>query len=248
MKHKSNKTYFGKKEEIAIKKYINEETLQEEKKELYNNIIFSAFLKLSENIINTYGTKHRFFELGYTFNELINISLSILHSKIYLFNPNRIGKKGLPVKAFSFFGTVLKRDLINLSIRNQKDNIRHISIDNEDTYIDYNAKTLYYKDQDNIDNKFFISMLAKWFNKYAEKIGITTNIERNILDAILYQLTNIDSLELFNKKAIYITIKEITGVESAKITPVLNKLKVTYPAIRNIYLEEGRIGSGSYFI
>lgn len=240
-----NKNYFGKQEEEAIRKYIKKETTDKEKEKLHKEIILPAFKKLSENIINTYGTKHRFFELGYSFEELMKLSLSILHSKIYLFDSDRIGKSGQRAKAYSFFGTVLKRDLIILSMKKQKNDHRHLSIDDEDNYMN---RDLNYTDINDIDEKFFIKEIAVWYEKYAGVIKINTDTEKDILNALLYHFKNIDNLEMFNKKAIYIAIREMTGVDSSKITPVLNKMKSVYPTIRDKYLEYGIIGSGSFYV
>ena len=59
-----------------------------------------------------------------------------------------------------------------------------------------------------------------------------------------------DDIENFNKKAIYILIREMTDVETAHITSVVNVLKKHYKKLLNVYHKSGTIVhnfSGSFF-
>ena len=59
-----------------------------------------------------------------------------------------------------------------------------------------------------------------------------------------------DGIENFNKKAIYILIREMTNVETAHITSVVNVLKKHYKKLINKYHKDGTIivdSSGSFF-
>jgi hypothetical protein len=62
-------------------------------------------------------------------------------------------------------------------------------------------------------------------------------------------MKNVDNIENFNKKYLYIQIREITNIESVqKITPVLNKMKVSYKHLRNNFNNYGEVLSGSLSI
>ena len=52
--------------------------------------------------------------------------------------------------------------------------------------------------------------------------------DHKILESIKQILNNKDNLEIFNKKAIYIYMKEITGLNSKQITSSLNKIRIKY--------------------
>ena len=59
-----------------------------------------------------------------------------------------------------------------------------------------------------------------------------------------------DIIENFNKKAIYILIREMTDVETAHITSVVNIFKKHYKKLLNMYYTHGSIihnRSGSFF-
>ena len=52
--------------------------------------------------------------------------------------------------------------------------------------------------------------------------------ERKVLDAIRILLTNSDNIEIFNKKAIYLYMREITGLNTKQIVNNLNKMRIRY--------------------
>ena len=68
--------------------------------------------------------------------------------------------------------------------------------------------------------------------------------------AIIDLMKQRDDIENFNKKAIYILIREMTNVETAHITSVVNVLKKHYKKLINKYHKNGTIiidSSGSFF-
>ena len=70
--------------------------------------------------------------------------------------------------------------------------------------------------------------LTKYFKK---------ETEIKVADAVLTVLKNREHLEIFNKKAIYIYIREITGLETPIITKVVKKLKNIFNTTYSRYLE-----------
>ena len=68
--------------------------------------------------------------------------------------------------------------------------------------------------------------------------------------AIIDLMKQREEIENFNKKAIYILIREMTDVETAHITSVVNVLKKHYKKLQNLYHKQGSIihnRSGSFF-
>jgi len=68
--------------------------------------------------------------------------------------------------------------------------------------------------------------------------------------AIVDLIKQRDEIENFNKKALYILIREMTDVETAHITSVVNVLKRHYKKLVNKFYKQGTIihdTSGSFF-
>ena len=59
--------------------------------------------------------------------------------------------------------------------------------------------------------------------------------KRNIisLEAVKILLTNSDEIEIFNKKAIYLYLREITGMNTKQVVNNLNKLRAKYRTFKD---------------
>ena len=248
---KKNYNYFGKKQEVAIKDYLlNENLTKKEKNELYKNIIYPAFYKLTENILAVYGLKYGFFQLPETSNELILEGISYMHNKLCKFDPTRISKLGETVKAFSFFGTILKRYFIKKCIDDEKFARCEYKLDDGDIHLNCNdIEELHYTDKLYGDNweKVFVDKLIVWYTKNLNQL-FTKEEVKQIVKAILEIFKRRDSIESFNKKQLYIYIREITGQETKRITPIINKMKVSYVHLRHNYINHDKLISGSISI
>ena len=224
-KPKTKNNYFTIETEEAILEYRNTPN-QAKRNKIYNESIHYGFYKLVENIIHT-------FKFYYT--EVENIEdlkyevISFLLQKIDLYDQS----KG---KAFSYFGTIAKRYLI---IYNQKN------------YKKLVAKTEIGEQQD--DNSLVNSIIVKEPEPELDKLDIVElfikHVDDNLLDlfekteemkvadAILEIFKKRENIDIFNKKAVFIYVKEMTDCQSNTITKVIKKLKVIYKTILNNYLE-----------
>tara|TARA_R110000803_G_scaffold93070_1_gene160564 strand:+ start:544 stop:1065 length:522 start_codon:yes stop_codon:yes gene_type:complete len=114
-----SKNYFTQETEDAIVLY-NGSTDSEFKSTLYKEKIHYAFFKLTENIIHTFKFYHtEVEELEHLQHEIIVFLLS----KIHLFDPSR------GAKAYSYFGTIVKRWLILYTTKNYNTKIKKVDID-----------------------------------------------------------------------------------------------------------------------
>ena len=52
--------------------------------------------------------------------------------------------------------------------------------------------------------------------------------EQKVLDAVLLLMNDIEKIEIFNKKAIYFYLREITGLNTKQIVSCLNKMRARY--------------------
>jgi peptide subunit release factor 1 (eRF1) len=56
--------------------------------------------------------------------------------------------------------------------------------------------------------------------------------EKKVLDAVLLLMTNIEQIEIFNKKAIYLYMREITGLNTKQIVSCLKKMREKYATFK----------------
>ena len=52
--------------------------------------------------------------------------------------------------------------------------------------------------------------------------------EKAVLDSVRILLHNIDDIEIFNKKAVYLYLRELTGLNTKQVVNNLNKLREKY--------------------
>ena len=64
--------------------------------------------------------------------------------------------------------------------------------------------------------------------------------ERRVVEAIKIILEDPDGIEIFNKKAIYLYIREITGLNTKQIVNNLTKVRNRYKEFKNDW-DSGRI-------
>ena len=60
-------------------------------------------------------------------------------------------------------------------------------------------------------------------------------------DAIMSLFRRRENIELFNKKAIYIYIREMTDQSTPQITKVLKKMKKVYKKLMTQYVDSGTV-------
>ena len=107
-RRKKSKNYFTQDTEDAIVLYNNTED-PEVRSKIYERDIHYAFFKLTENIIHTFKFYHtEVSNLEHLQHEIITFLLT----KMHLFDPT----KG--AKAYSYFGTIVKRWLILYNTKN----------------------------------------------------------------------------------------------------------------------------------
>jgi hypothetical protein len=222
-----NKQYFTQDTEDAIILYNNTEN-PEERNKIYRERIHYAFYKLAENLIHTFKFYHTEVEnLEDLKHEIISL---LVRDKIHKFNPD------LGAKAYSYFGTIVKNWLIIYNQKNYKKKIDTVDIDvlEENEEYSYNIEEIPYKEK-----------LSQFMDLYIEYC--TKNIfelfpkddEAKVADAILELFRKRENLDIFNKKALYIYIREIIDVKTPKITKVANQLNNIFKTNYLFYLDNG---------
>ena len=211
-----SKNYFTQETEDAIVLYNNTKCT-DKKSKIYNDEIHYAFFKLTENIIHTF--KFYYTEVD-KIEHLQHEIITFLLSKIHLFNPS----KG--AKAYSYFGTIVKRWLILYNNKNYKKRIDKAPV--EDLYKDETYSYNIEDDKEIEKLSYFIDRYIKYVEDNFDKFFPKGN-DAKIADAILELFRKRENIEIFNKKALYIYIREIMAtheleVKTPKITKIANRL------------------------
>jgi DNA-directed RNA polymerase specialized sigma24 family protein len=226
VKEKKNTQYFTQDTEDAIVLY-NSLLDQTERDILYRTRIHYAFFKLTENIIHTF--KFYYTEVD-NIEDLQHEVITFLLTKLHLFNP----EKG--AKAYSYFGTIAKRYLINSNNKNYKKRVEKAPV----SEIESNENFSYRIDEGSESDK-----LINFIDQYVEYCTDNINelfpkkIDAQIADAILELFRKRESIDIFNKKALYIYIREIIDAKTPKITKIADKLYDIFKKHYHFYLENG---------
>ena len=212
-RRKKSKMYFGTPVQEAIKRY-NDSSNPVIKNRIYQEHIHAAFNKMAENLIHTF----KFYYFDYPFEEVKNEVVSFMVMQLPKYQPD----KG---RAFSYFSIVGK----NYLILNNNNNYKKMKIHDKVEVLDYkrnftSEESVEYVDEFNTE--FVRQMLDYWDNNI-------TNIFRRqkdilVADAVLELFRRRENIENFNKKALYIMIREMTGSNTQHITRVINQMKKYY--------------------
>ena len=222
-----SKNYFTQETEDAIVRYNNEPDPAVRSK-IYETHIHYAFFKLTQNIIHTFKFYHTEVEnLEHLQHEIITFCIS----KFHLFDPTR------GTKAYSYFGTIVKRWLILYNTKNYNKKIKKVEVD----VLMGEKSTHTYSMNDDPQN----TELSKYIDLFVDHV--TENIfelfpkknDAKIADAILELFRKRENLEVFNKKALYIYIREIIDVKTPKITKIADKLHSIFKTQYIFFLENG---------
>jgi DNA-directed RNA polymerase specialized sigma24 family protein len=225
-KKKKGVQYFTQDTENAIVLYNN--TLDSElRSKIYREQIHYAFFKLTENIIHTF--KFYYTEVD-NIEDLQHEVITFLLSKIHLFNP----EKG--AKAYSYFGTIAKRYLILSNQKNYKKRIDTAPIET----LEEDEKHSYNIDETPSDERLsnFIDIYTDYCSQNIYEL-FPKEYDAQIADAILELFRKRENLDIFNKKALYIYIREIIDVKTPKITKIANQLYDVFKENYVFYLEHG---------
>jgi DNA-directed RNA polymerase specialized sigma subunit len=221
--------YFTKLHEEAIIKYVSS-NCQKERSQLYIEWIGPAFNDLVDKIVFTYK-----------FNNLPNIEPLRDECKVWLttilnkYNPNKGSK------AFSYFSVVTKNWFIHQFKKNSNKIKKEVSF--EDLVENGGPNVLGTSDnkeksyhQLREEKEFWLMLLAN-LNKWNSP-NLKEN-EKKVIEAVKILCESVDDLEILNKKAVYLYLREITGLNTKQVVSNLNKIREKYKIFK------GKWNSGS---
>ena len=225
-KPSKKKKYFTEDTDLAIIEYLS--TLDKAKRDhIFSTRLYYPFYKLAENLIHTF--KFYYTEVD-DLEDLKHEVICFLLEKLDYFKP----EKGS--KAFSYFSIVGKNYLIlynNNNYKKKKQKVDILAADEDDGVLHQLGR-----DDRKQEIKDFIDYFTEYIEKYMYTMFKKEN-DRKVCDAINVLFKRRENLEIFNKKALYIYIREITNVDTPVITKVTKKLKKLY---KELYSEYHRTG------
>ena len=227
-KPKESNIYFTSDTEEAILEYLRTKN-PTKRNEIFNSRIDYAFHKLAENIIHTF--KFYYTEVN-TIDELKHEVVAFLLEKLHLYKQ----EKG---KAYSYFGTIAKRYLILYNNANYKKLKEKAAVDEVDE-----DKSILIELTNEETNNTSINAFVDYFVKYVDKNLFELfpkDDDARTADAVVELFRKRENLDIFNKKGIYIYIREITDQSTPQITKVIKRFKSIYKQLFSEYLEHGYI-------
>lgn len=227
-KPKEPRVYFTSDTEEAIIEYLASDD-QIFRNKLYKERVEYAFYKLAENIIHTFKF---YYTDSDTIEELKHEVVTFLLEKLHLYDQS----KG---KAYSYFGTIAKRYLIIYNNNNYKKLQERADVEeiDEDKNIMYETVR---EAEEQADPNTFIDQYIRYIDKHLSTL-FPKSQDAKTADAIIELFRKRETLEIFNKKALYIYIREMTDTTTPQITKVTKKLDTLRTRLYNEYYQHGYI-------
>tara|TARA_R110000824_G_scaffold22535_12_gene82432 strand:+ start:2891 stop:3631 length:741 start_codon:yes stop_codon:yes gene_type:complete len=220
-KNPSPKLYFGLEEHEAIITFQGTEKLSE-KEEIYITKILPAFNKLAENLIFIHGFAKQH---GGSYEDLRNDCVTFLYETLHKFDHTR------GTKAFSYFNVVAKNWLIIQSKKRTKLNKRQVSLEDILSLSENDIQNVQtYSIVPAQDQKLIKEQAIADLFKMMEKIKARLNGENELacINAIITLFKKIDDLELLNKRAIFVYLRDLSNLNPKKLSVAMSIIRKHY--------------------
>lgn len=225
-KSKNPNHYFTKEHEQAIIDYCST-NCNKRKTEIYLTMLKPAFNEMVDKIVFTYK-----------FTTLPNIDLLREECKVWLMTILDKFQPDKGHKAFSYFSVITKNWFIHKVKKQKRKNQREVDYDAapkkyEQEYLATEHTWVSEQLEKEFWNSFYEDMKTWEFNDMRE------NDER-VYKAIVVLFESKEDIEIFNKKAVYLYLREITGLNTKQVVNSLNKFREMYRDFRSDW-ENGKI-------
>tara|TARA_Y100001972_G_C7605683_1_gene303570 strand:- start:248 stop:850 length:603 start_codon:yes stop_codon:yes gene_type:complete len=189
------------------------------KEKLYGDLIQPAFSQMVDKIVFTY----RFTTLP-DIDDLREECKGWLVTILAKFDPN----KGH--KAFSYFSVVTKNWFIHKVKKNKKRLEREVSYDSVDYDVERDLLDKGETYQEQTMRKELMTNLRSEMESW--RPDFQKESEKKVYDAVMVLFESAEDIEIFNKKAIYLYLRELTGMNTKQIVVQLNKMRARYRTFR----------------
>ena len=216
----TKKLYFGKEAHDAIIRYQSSET-KKEKHKIYESEIKNSFNKPAENLTFIHG----FARDPNSFHVLKSDCVSFLYETLVKFDQARGSK------AFSYFNVCAKHFLIIQTNKKNKINNRQVSLDN--------FAGLSGRDKRSVESHSYIpspetQMIQKEDRRRMFQVlkiieAKTRNEnEKLCIQAVEKLFVDIDKLEFLNKRAIFVYLREISGLNPKQLSVAMSNVRKNF--------------------
>ena len=217
--------YFTQVHEDAIIRYA-QISCSKERTELYVKYIGPAFNEMVDKIVFTYK-----------FTTLPNIDHLRDECKIWLMTILDKYDQSKGSKAFSYFSVITKNWFIHKVKRQQKRNMREVDYENiskayEEEYLATTDSYLSTRIEEEFWESFYTE-LNSW------DVSSMKENDIKVYKAIKVLFESKEDIEIFNKKAIYLYLREITGLNTKQIVNSLKKFRKKYSTFREDWETNG---------
>ena len=214
--------YWGEDQEAAVIEFNTNDDI-DQKHQVFVKVIDPAFRKLVENIYYTYN----FNKILWDREQIEHEVMAHLYEKLSKFDVTK------NKKSFSYFGTITKNWMIQRC--NADKNKRFIDDDNQDMIVQNISISEYEENQVIHHNEDFINEIIKDFDDWDAKDNYSKD-DFAVLEIVNDILKNYERFNIYNKKQLYVYIREATDLPSRKITKSLKKIKINYGGVRNSFI------------
>jgi hypothetical protein len=211
---KKSNNYFTKITDIAILAYNGVDDNPVLREKIYRRFIYPPLMKLAENLINKMKPTY----IDSSFQDLQTDIVTYLTERLVKFN-------AAAGKAYSYY----TRTTINYIIAENEKAYKKLKADTMEVDIDEQRNII-----TEIHNTEMRETLKYFMDAYIEHCYSNLNYMFNnstdihVADSILHIFETRENIEDFNKKALYIFIRERTGLATSNITKVIKVLHELY--------------------
>lgn len=230
---KTNKSqeYFGQAEEEAVKEFLNPNTCDIRKNELFSKFLEPAFKKLVVGIL----TMPKFQKMIGVFKDFDCEEGAYYHLifNMHKFDPTRIGKDGNPAKAYSYYGTTVKNYILALKIQADRQ-IAEIGGIKEITQVSDDIKC------DKKDIKVFEELkyqIVKLLEELSSDIKLTKN-DIIVVNCLKYMLDNWHKLDFQSRNQFNRLLVSYTQLPANTVMNSLKKIKININNNPNLEITE----------
>jgi len=219
-----DKIYFGKPAQDAIIEY-NKTKDPTKRSKIYEDGIQYPFEKLAENVINTF--KFSYFDVPK--KDVQTEVVSVMVEKMHMYKED----KG---RAFSYFSIIAKNHLIlknNGNFKRWKQNALISEMPES-----WNPENDFYETEEAGEFREFNDIMLEYWDRHLATV-FSKKRDIQIADAVLELFRRSQYIENFNKKHLYLLIREMTDCKTHYITKVVNIMKQHQKKMLNEYLENG---------
>lgn len=220
-KAKAARMYFNANTQAAICAYQVAKDDRKERERLYVKEIMPAFEKLVENLINI----HKFTSLYDSYDDLKNDCVNFLFETIGKFD----GTRG--TNAFSYFNVVAKNWLIIRTKQKSQRVRRSVSLDDPDALSAHEHNIV--ENHCTVPGQDQILEIASTAENIVEMLyeirsKVKTENELACINSIITIFENIDDIDLLNKSAILLYMRELSGLSPKQLTTTMQSIKKHY--------------------